>query len=78
MPTLNPRLEFRTVGGLAPRFDRRPRVGTDDRGIFRSTDGGQLGLPLATFNGQWLADPVRPGLLYAGTSGSSVLRLENR
>ncbi|HEV7672664.1 MAG TPA: hypothetical protein VGS22_29440 [Thermoanaerobaculia bacterium] len=115
-------------------FDPRSRalyLGTDQRGIFRSTDSGRTfrriagGLPretgglnpyvstlvldaagdvyaahwfagvfrlrpghgwtavntdfpLGTFVSALVADPVRPGLLYVGTFGSGVLRLEGR
>ena len=36
------------------------------------------GLPVGKFVGPVVADPDRPGLLYAPTFGASVLRLENR
>lgn len=69
-------------------FDPKTRalyVGTESLGVFRSTGSGRSfrrinsGLPLDTFPGQNLvADPAVPGLLYAGSLGSSVQRLENR
>jgi len=51
-------------------------------GVFRLVPGHgwaavNAGLPLATFDGQLVADPERAGLVYAGSTGSSVLRLEN-
>lgn len=57
-------------------------AGLDQAGVFKITQGRRwtgvnAGLPLATFHGRLVADPTRAGLLYAGSVGSSVLRLEN-
>ncbi|HXU34052.1 MAG TPA: hypothetical protein VN851_26060 [Thermoanaerobaculia bacterium] len=58
-------------------------AGLVSAGVFRLAPGQgwqavNAGLPLETFAGLLVADPGRPGLLYAGSMGSSVLRLENR
>ncbi|HEV7668490.1 MAG TPA: hypothetical protein VGS22_08210 [Thermoanaerobaculia bacterium] len=52
-------------------------------GVFRLVPGQgwqavNLDLPVETFAGTLVADPARPGLLYAGSLGSSVLKLEDR
>ncbi len=52
-------------------------------GVFRLERGQgwkavNAGLPLDTFPGLLVADPAVPGLLYAGSLGASVLRLEDR
>jgi hypothetical protein len=57
-------------------------VGLRQAGVFRLVPGQgwtavNAGLPLPTFNGTLVSDPARAGLLYTGTLGSSVLRLEN-
>ncbi|HEV7668491.1 MAG TPA: hypothetical protein VGS22_08215 [Thermoanaerobaculia bacterium] len=70
------------VGSLVQDAAGEIYAGLAQAGVFRLRPGNgwtavNLGLPLATFNGRLIADPARPGLLYAATSGSSVLRLEN-
>ena len=58
-------------------------AGLDQAGVFMLAEGRRwtginAGLPLPTFHGRLAADPARAGLLYAGSIGSSVHRLENR
>jgi photosystem II stability/assembly factor-like uncharacterized protein len=71
------------VGSLVQDAAGEIYAGLAHGGVFRLRPGEgwtavNLGLPLATFFGQLVADRARPGLLYAGSVGSSVLRLENR
>ncbi len=54
-----------------------------ERGVYRLDlarrwTAVNLGLPAGEFFGNLVADPGRPGRLYAGTASSSVWRLEER
>ncbi|HXU34051.1 MAG TPA: hypothetical protein VN851_26055 [Thermoanaerobaculia bacterium] len=70
------------VGSLVQDAAGEIYAGLSQAGVFRLRPGHgwtavNAGLPLDTFYGQLIADPARAGLLYAGSYGSSVHRLEN-
>ncbi len=79
----------RATGGKNPNvvtllLDRAGAIyaGLDQAGVFKLVPGSgwtgiNAGLPLPTFHGRLVADPARAGLLYAGSIGSSVHRLDN-
>ncbi|HXU34050.1 MAG TPA: hypothetical protein VN851_26050, partial [Thermoanaerobaculia bacterium] len=70
------------VGSLVRDAAGEIYAGLARAGVFRLVPGHgwtaeNAGLPIVTFNGRLVADPARAGLLYAGSSGSSVHRLDN-